>query len=300
MEIIAINGKEHPIPNTLNELDTNQLLRVIETVFFRNVLEDNFMQMKVDILKAVTGWNDTFFSFWQADAAKACIQDCPMGCKEYCKENTLFFAELEPVVNIMDNFFEKVTKEDAPQQTYTLAPLLTLQKMPVLLVNKVEHHGPSDLLQDLSFDSWIEADLYYMKYMNTGKEAYLNKLFFSLYKIAPDTNRKLKKLHSKKLSKNQYDKYLNPIVRHAVLLFYMSSRNTLTKHFKSIFTAPQKGDKDAMNGWYKIKFTVAETGLFGDFDKVGEVKIVDMLSHLHLKKTQAIEAANESRIKANS
>lgn len=116
-------------------------------------------------------------------------------------------------------------------------PPLTAQLLPVLRIGGQHYHGPREAFRTLRFDEFIFADTYYLRYLQTGGEHYLNQLVATPYRpervgydpTAPayagdcrqDFNEHLVPARARRLAG------LPDHHKHAVLLYYRGCRRLL-------------------------------------------------------------------------
>jgi len=168
---------------------------------------------------------------------------------------------------------------------------LSRQIIPHFYKHGIKWIGPDDALEDLSFDAWMNADLYYMHYLKTNDIQYLDKMIAELYE---PRFIKYIRLIFPRIEKEQFFDLLKPIrnlkpeLKMAILLFYISSRAFLADHFNKVFKIPKKEELEELQSkvirsqWYDTKFNIAENGLFGDFNEVGKAKISYILKHIQI------------------
>jgi hypothetical protein len=142
-------------------------------------------------------------------------------------------------------------------------PPLTAQLLPVLKVAKQFYYGPREAFRNLRFDEFIFADTYYLRYLQTGGEHYLDQLVATLYRPEragydptavdyagdrrQDFNEHLVLARSLRLA-TLPDHY-----KQAVLLYYRGCRRLLEQRYEYVFSSDNTTKAGASaTGWQDV------------------------------------------------
>jgi hypothetical protein len=145
-------------------------------------------------------------------------------------------------------------------------PPLTAQLLPVLLVARQRYYGPREAFRTLRFDEFIFADSYYLRYLQTGGEHYLDQLVATLYRPEradydpeavtyagdrrQDFNEHLVQARASRMA-SLPDHY-----KHAVLLYYRGCRRLLEQRYEYVFSADNTS-KASASGWQDVLHELA-------------------------------------------
>jgi hypothetical protein len=145
-------------------------------------------------------------------------------------------------------------------------PPLTAQLLPVLTMARQHYHGPREAFRTLRFDEFIFADTYYLRYLQTGGEHYLDQLVATLYRPEradydpeavtytgdrrQDFNEHLVPARASRLA-GLPDHY-----KHAVLLYYRGCRRLLEQRYDYVFSADNTA-KASSSGWQDVLHELA-------------------------------------------
>jgi hypothetical protein len=144
----------------------------------------------------------------------------------------------------------------------------TTQLLPVLWCRLRRYFGPRDNFRNLRFHEFIFADTYFLRYVQTNDEAWLDQLVAVLYRpqragYAPysvkyegdrreDFSEHLVAARAQRLAR------LPHYVKYAVLLWYRGCRHNLERRYDYVFTeSTQK--KAAGAGWQDVLHELAGT-----------------------------------------
>lgn len=143
---------------------------------------------------------------------------------------------------------------------------LTAQLLPVLRIGRRHYHGPREAFRNLRFDEFIFADTYYLRYLQTGGEHYLDQLVATLYRPEragydpnavdyagdrrEDFNEHLVPARALRLA-GLPDHY-----KHAVLLYYRGCRRLLEQRYPYVFTTDNTA-KASTSGWQDVLHELA-------------------------------------------
>ena len=154
---------------------------------------------------------------------------------------------------------------DHPPLTAQLLPCLTL---PFLrFIEEPRHfYGPREAFRNLRFDEFIFADSYYLRYLQTGGEHYLDQLLAVLYRPEragynpeavdyagdrrEDFNEHLVPARAQRLAA------LPDHYKHAVLLYYRGCRRLLEQRYEYVFSQDNTTTATA-NGWQDVLHQLA-------------------------------------------
>lgn len=289
---IRIGKKSFEVPQSLNELSQKQLLKLVDSVYLRTGTDnENFRVKRMELLRILLGESKLFYEYWKKDAAKECMAICSEDCLGKCVYNHTFLLELRELLELTSPFYDKITIDESPVELYTLRMSLSKQLIPSFRIWGVRFEGPTNAMEDLSFESWINADLAYMHFMKTGDNKFLDMLIAELYEpsifkwiglAVPFFDKKRFYNGAKWVGR------LDMRFKMAIFLFYVSSRAFLAEHFNKVFRIPgkdeiKKNSNDIIRSqWYETRYSIAENGLFGDFDRVGKTKIGYILKHIQM------------------
>ncbi len=290
---IKINKSEINVPQSWNELDKYQLLDFIRIIYLDSK-DGNFSDVerlhktKIEMLLVLLRQTKYFLKIWERD----------------CKYKSIFLGELNKVLKLTEPFFEKVEGEDKdgnPQVYYTAKYDLTDNVLKFFRKGLVSYYGPGELLNDITFDEFMLADLKFEHYLKYKKESDLDELVAVLYRKKKNVFGKKVEYDADKVDamKEQF-KDLPKEIKFAVFHYYTSCRQFLTNFFDKVFKvaqATEEKNNDA-SGWFDVKFHIAGTK-FGSFQEVGKTKMFVILKHLqmleaqreHFEMQKAIQAA---------
>lgn len=143
---------------------------------------------------------------------------------------------------------------------------LTAQLLPVLTVARRRYYGPREAFRNLRFDEFIFADTYYLRYLQTGGEHYLDQLVATLYRPEregynpeavdyagdrrEDFNEHLVPARALRLA-GLPDHY-----KHAILLYYRGCRRLLEQRYEYVFSQDNT-TKASANGWQEVLHELA-------------------------------------------
>lgn len=143
---------------------------------------------------------------------------------------------------------------------------LTAQLLPVFIIGRKRYYGPREAFRNLRFDEFIFADTYYLRYLQTGGEHYLDQLVAVLYRPEradydpeavtyagdrrEDFNEHLVAARARRLAA------LPDHYKHAVLLYYRGCRRLLEQRYEYVFSGePQQ--QVSTNGWQEALHVLA-------------------------------------------
>jgi hypothetical protein len=143
---------------------------------------------------------------------------------------------------------------------------LTAQLLPVFLVDRKRYYAPREAFRNLRFDEFIFADTYYLRYLQTGGEHYLDQLVATLYRPEragynpeavsyagdrrEDFNEHLVQARARRLAK------LPDHYKHAVLLYYRGCRRLLEQRYGYVFSGDNTA-KASATGWQDVLHELA-------------------------------------------
>lgn len=145
-------------------------------------------------------------------------------------------------------------------------PPLTAQLLPVLRLWRQHYHGPREAFRNLRFDEFIFADTYYLRYLQTGGEHYLNQLVATLYRPerADYDPRAVTYAGDRR---EDFNEHLVPARalrlgglpdhhKHAVLLYYRGCRRLLEQRYEYVFSQDNT-TKATATGWADVLHELA-------------------------------------------
>jgi hypothetical protein len=152
-----------------------------------------------------------------------------------------------------------------PPLTAQLLPCLTL---PFLrFIEQPRHfYGPREAFRNLRFDEFIFADTFYLRYLQTKQDKWLDQLVATLYRPErrpyrpkavnyagdrrEDFNEHLLPARAEQLAK------LPAHLKQAVLLYYQGCRRLLEQRYEYVFTA-DTSQKATTSGWQDVLHELA-------------------------------------------
>ena len=145
-------------------------------------------------------------------------------------------------------------------------PPLTAQLLPVLKVGKQRYYGPREAFRSLRFDEFIFADTYYLRYLQTGGEHYLDQLVATLYRPEREDFNPLAVTYAGD-RREDFNEHLVPArarrlaslpdhYKHAVLLYYRGCRRLLEQRFEYVFSEGNTA-KASATGWQDVLHELA-------------------------------------------
>jgi hypothetical protein len=153
---------------------------------------------------------------------------------------------------------------DHPPLTAQLLPVITLPRF--WFEEPRRYYGPREAFRNLRFDEFIFADAFYLRYLQTQHEKWLDQLVAVLYRPErrpyrptsvdyagdrrQDFNEHLLPARTAQLAK------LPAHVKQAVLLYYRGCRRLLEQRYEYVFTeGTQK--QASTNGWQEVLHELA-------------------------------------------
>ncbi len=249
---------------------------------------------------------------------------------ELTKRNLLFFATIFPIeksqvreikIRLILNLLNvrrnlrlqwKLFRCD-DEQIYALSELtnflfegneLTKWLIPSVRIGWKTYYGPSDNLINVSLIEFSKADTYYLKYLKTKDEAWLNKMIAVLYRPkkvpyrpkAIDFDGEIRQQYNGEHVAAREKKFTRlPIpTKKAILINYQGVRNNLEKCYPHVFRTRKKGKN---LGWAPIILELAGDK-FGNEERTAHSRLHTILIYMELVAVQRIE--QERKNKKNS
>jgi hypothetical protein len=190
-----------------------------------------------------------------ADALLEILLDLP--APAFARLNVVQRVELRPLTRFLAT--------TAPPLTAQLLPCLTL---PFLrFIEQPRHfYGPREAFRNLRFDEFIFADTFYLRYLQTKQDKWLDQLVATLYRPErrpyrpkavnyagdrrEDFNEHLLPARAEQLAK------LPAHLKQAVLLYYQGCRRLLEQRYEYVFTA-DTSQKATTSGWQDVLHELA-------------------------------------------
>ncbi|MFD2961382.1 MULTISPECIES: hypothetical protein [Olivibacter] len=175
---------------------------------------------------------------------------------------------------------EKLSEEqiyDLVQLTFWVFERLDLSvnKIPEFSIKGTTYYGPADRLDNLRFGEFVMAETYFIQYFNTKDPNVLNKLIAVLYRpkgkgkeyvVGSATYRGDVRVKFNGQNVDDQAKtfeLLNPVIRDAIYLFYVSARWLLFENFPHILPKGKNKSKGASS-----KPNEPNYGWIGVFDDI--------------------------------
>ena len=241
MTQIEINKKNYPIPQNWNEINQRQLLQVMKVLFLKKYPAE---ELVIKLLHVLTGATTAAFYRWPAEEVDEFLY------------LTKFFLTQEM------NF----TKNHLPSYKYS----------------HTEFYGPADHLDNLRMKEFTLTEDLYLKWFDSfisedqKKDIEsLNELVAILYRPAPakyDHDLNPDGDHREKFNQNISCHYARTYVKQwpmkvklAIATWYAGCRQNIVKINPDVF---EGGGDPARYGLVSVMLNVAESHVFGDFEKV--------------------------------
>lgn len=250
MKTILINKRFYEVPEKWEELSQKQLLRVMDTLFLKGYTAE---QMLLRLLQVLTGMS-TFRFF------KCAIEDL---------EDFLYVS------------------------MFLLSPDMVFTKnlIPFYKHSHTKFYGPEDFLDNLRMKEFALTENYYLKWFDSNKEDIeaLNELIAILYRPAPakydfrkNPNGDFRERFNQPTSSYYARTYVAswPMnVKLVIATWYNGCRLHMVKVNKDVF---EGGSEDPLRyGLVSVMLSVAETHVFGDFEKVEDQYVNITMMHLN-------------------
>lgn len=146
---------------------------------------------------------------------------------------------------------------------------LTIQLLPSIKIGRTKLHGPGNDLRGYTGDEFQYADTYFMRYIETGEEQFLNKMIAVLYRPMESIN-ELGDIREKFASYKMEERTkkiakLNPWKKMAIFLFYKGCRQKWEEYHPELFNADTEPEGES-SMWHTILLRISGKE-FGDYNK---------------------------------
>jgi hypothetical protein len=217
MNHLRLYGKRHPVAGKWNELNREQLLRIM-AVLFSPATEPQLQAKLLPILLELRKWKNRRM-LWQ------CYR-MPL----------LDAADCTQLVEFLISHPVALTKQLLPsiRPTWYARPW----------------YGPGDMLAGLTFAEWIDAETTLYQYRMSKKPQHLHRLVAILYRPGrrephPSTgDRRLAYTTHQLDARTAEAAKLAPAVHQAILVYYDSCRQVLIQQHPDVFNDPDDDDAD--------------------------------------------------------
>lgn len=215
----------------------------------------------------------------------------PNGWEEVSAKKAILIAHLL-VSPKVDNFYNRLAalqvlsgipffliKAMNPEQQHQLCDLLAFIDKPfvkplkdVITVGGKKFYGPAENLRNTSGIEYHHCD-YFLRKLNAAvnKEQVINQIIAGIYRPAgegssPEDPRG--KFDTKKVDFNlKYIQKMPPEDKIMILTWFIACHIEVQEKYKPMFTGEGSEEKRESLGILGLLFSIAETGIFGDFDK---------------------------------
>ncbi len=263
MKTIELNKKHYPYIESWDQLSQKQLLKVMDILFLKEYKAE---QMLLKLLQVITNVSTATFFKWEMEEAE----------EYFYLLKFLLTPEIKFTKNILPWYQHSHTK----------------------------FYGPADFLDNLRMKEFTLTEDLYMTWYDSekkNKEA-LDEMVAILYRPAPsnydfeknpegDTREKFNQNISQYYAITHI--YQWPVnVKLAIATWYAGCRYHIVKHNPEVFSGA--GDP-ALYGLVSVMLSVAESNVFGDFEKVEEqyVSMVMMQLNETIQKAKQLEKASK-------
>jgi len=254
--------------------------------------------------------SDLFYSRWDQVAVQRMadgylaytnLQACELGTVAYGKCLILTLRALRKNWRLVD----QLTVEQAVDIFNELKPSLDLPwyHFPVQrIAMRLDFlYAPKEKLGNRTFDHLVYADSAFSKVLGSKTEAeqrtHLARLMAVLYTSAGDQiyNDRVTDVKQLFIEKHAHEFQL-------WLCFYTFAhiKKYIVDNCVHLFEKPKEDAvatpariTDSMPMWAEIKFALAESGVFGDFDKVGQTDVYKVINYLESRAKKQQEAATK-------
>ncbi|WP_378186892.1 hypothetical protein ACE939_00905 [Aquimarina sp. W85] len=205
------------------------------------------------------------------------------------------------ISQLMDCFFDTNEKDGKAFKTVKLDNIDN--KIPSIEIQKHMYTGPADALTDLKFGQYIQALNAYIDYAKTKDEYYLNHLVATLYTAkdeALDNNSKDRKAALFSL--------VSLAQRYGVYLFFQGCQEWIatnraldiggghTVDLSVLFIPSKNSESDGKSiGMLSAMYTLAESGVFGDMEKVANQNLYDALVYMVQKHNEVLKLKKNAK-----
>jgi len=297
MVIVGFNKKKIEAPESWNELDKDQLLKVARIYFSKEFLEwldvynaavkaEDFEKLK-SLEEAGDRFRFRFLSILLKLSKRWYLQ--------------WLFAKHFVLLT------KKIKEKDADAIAYKFTALESLMKLTDFLFSEnnltknlipdfsiyfKKYYGPSDGMKNISAGEFAFSDMFFLRWIKHRKEKYLDVLIACLYRsfyVSPshinyegDVRAPFSQhtIESREIVFGQ----LSSDVKYAILLWYWGCRNEIVKNNQSIFCGDDNERKARNSGWFGIFASLAENDPTR-IDTVSRVKLLTLLATI--KEIQA-------------
>ena len=298
MNIITINGKNHQLAATWNELTTQQQITCYQIIMQDTLAEftddETLPYKRLAMTKYLLGFSEQFLEKWEAD----CIQ-AEEGNKE--SGNLIFLSELNTIVEKVTTFsFESIPEsnsEDNPKpETRNSQLALTLTKCPFPRLgakSRKRYYAPKNELSNISLYELSLSFTYFEAYLESKEEEQLHNLLAVLYRPGKPANKKMKAsgyhgdrrlplLHHESTIKKRAEKMrLLPLPAKQIIVFWFACcRHQIINAYKNIFSSPENGVEKIGNdyGWGALLMELS--GGIVHLDKISKQPYSNGLTYL--------------------
>lgn len=215
-----------------------------------------------------------------------------------------FWANIAYLSELVNNFFEI----DEENKIYRLNIDFLMPKIESFEYFKTKYYGPTDPLNHISFGQWIDATELILEHHQEYSEETFTRLLAILFL------RKNEEYPTKKISefidkRTKHFKYIDKGIQYGVYLFFTSFMNYLNSASVDIagneidLSIIFDNDSDFKSsipsvGIRSTAHTIAQSGEFGDYEKVRQVPLGEIMLRMYeMKKNYLDEKAKSEKTK---
>lgn len=154
------------------------------------------------------------------------------------------------------------------------------------------YHGPSSRLSNLTISEYRRTELYYQLWHKTTDGQYLDLLAATLFRPKgnqhPDDDVRAPIVELDLQKRASRFKWLNPTIRHSILLFYEGCRFYVIDKHPKIFKSSKKEDKGGLFDFEEVILAVSGSK-FGTFEETKNTNLYLFLQQLVDRMEEAEE-----------
>jgi len=266
------------MPTELAYCDTNQYVAFNELLYKWNANEISYEDLRIHAIYKLLN-----------------IEKSTIKLNSIEEQNKL--SNIYALSELIDSFF------DVSEEKYTVK--LNFQHNPMEIIKPMfdTHHGPSDYFKNVTFGQYLDGLNLYFEYA-THKEAHLlNMLLATFYlpKYNPETVEK----EAKKLEKYPIGYAYGMFTFFGAFQLFINDTQVswegktidLTILYKEIGPEGYKSDIPSL-GMKSVAYQLAETGVFGDYEKVRNTPLWEVILRLYdMRKRDIDNYKQEQKLK---
>lgn len=271
MDLIEIPEKKIKVylPRELSECDTRQYIEMSKLIFGFQIGKISYEHFRIDALYKLLNMK----SIRNKNSDKY-------------KTSTIYLLSER-----IDSFFETNTDGQRVIKQYYLN-----NPIPFFRANFRQFYGPKNEFDDVTFGEYVDALESFIDFNQTGEFKYLYRLAAILYRKKNLFRRKKHTYRSSNLENRAKLFRHQPVgIIYGIYLYFASFQKWLTTariyvggneiDLSILFTAPEESESNESKipglGMKSILFALAESNVFGDFEKTQQASLWNVLSRMY-------------------